>query len=133
MRSHVNVNVNVNVHVNVHVSVHVHVKVKVKVNVLSLGLSNATEEQQVYSAIWDTPMLQETVDVSSVRTCCLPWRALGPCMAHCTAHSGHGQGGWRGHTVCQVPEGRHDGHSVPAPTRRGHNILQRGVVIETPR
>ncbi len=28
------------------------------VNVLSLGLSNATEEQQVYSAIWDMPMLQ---------------------------------------------------------------------------
>ncbi len=28
------------------------------VNVFSLGLSNATGEQQVYSAIWDMPMLQ---------------------------------------------------------------------------
>ncbi len=28
------------------------------VNVFSLGLSNATEEQQVYSAIWDITMLQ---------------------------------------------------------------------------
>ncbi len=28
------------------------------VNVFSLGLSNATEEQQVYSAMWDMPMLQ---------------------------------------------------------------------------
>ncbi len=32
--------------------------VNVNVNVFSLGLSNATEEQQVYSAIWDMPMLQ---------------------------------------------------------------------------
>jgi hypothetical protein len=30
----------------------------VHVNVISLGLANATEEQQVYSAIWDLPMLQ---------------------------------------------------------------------------
>jgi hypothetical protein len=29
--------------------------VNVNVNVFSLGLSNATEEQQVYSAIWDMP------------------------------------------------------------------------------
>ena len=29
-----------------------HVNVNVHVNVFSLGLSNATEEQQVYSAIW---------------------------------------------------------------------------------
>jgi hypothetical protein len=34
------------------------VNVNVNVNVFSLGLSNATEEQQVYSAIWDMPMLQ---------------------------------------------------------------------------
>ena len=34
------------------------VVVNVNVNVFSLGLSNATEEQQVYSAIWDMPMLQ---------------------------------------------------------------------------
>jgi hypothetical protein len=32
--------------------------VNVNVNVFSLGLSNATEEHQVYSAIWDMPMLQ---------------------------------------------------------------------------
>jgi hypothetical protein len=32
--------------------------VNVNVNVFSLGLSNATEEQQVYSAIWDMPMLR---------------------------------------------------------------------------
>jgi hypothetical protein len=31
--------------------------------VFSLGLSNATEELQVYSAVWDMPMLQ------GVRTC----------------------------------------------------------------
>ncbi len=34
------------------------VNVNVNVNVFSLGLSNATEEQQVYSAIWDMPLLQ---------------------------------------------------------------------------
>ncbi len=34
------------------------VHVNVNVNVLSLGLSNATEEQQVYAAIRDMPMLQ---------------------------------------------------------------------------
>jgi hypothetical protein len=30
---------------------------RVHVNAFSWGLSNATEEQQVYSAIWDMPML----------------------------------------------------------------------------
>jgi type II secretory pathway component HofQ len=44
--------VNVNVHVNVNANVNAHV------TVFSLGLSIATEEQQIYSAIWDMPMLQ---------------------------------------------------------------------------
>jgi hypothetical protein len=31
------------------------VRASVNANVFSLGLSNANEEQQVYSAIWDMP------------------------------------------------------------------------------
>jgi hypothetical protein len=41
----------------------------VNVNVLSLGLSNATEEQQVHSAIWDMPMLQGVC----TSTACMLW------------------------------------------------------------
>jgi hypothetical protein len=48
------VNVNANVHVNVHVDANV--RENANVHVFSLGLSNATEEQQVHSAIWDMPM-----------------------------------------------------------------------------
>jgi ATP-dependent Clp protease ATP-binding subunit ClpA len=43
----------------------------VNVNVFSLGLSNATEEQQVYSAIWAAPALALAFESKSKSKCTL--------------------------------------------------------------
>ncbi len=62
---------------------YVRVRTRVNVNVFSLGLSNATEEQQAYSAIQDMPMLQGVLGNASILLGVEKGDGKGLCAAWC--------------------------------------------------
>jgi hypothetical protein len=77
VHGYVDVNVHGYANVRVDVNEHVSVNANVNVNVFSLGLSNAIEEQQVHSALWDMPMLQGVCPTIAHRACNCTWVGWG--------------------------------------------------------